>query len=108
MPTPRRHFCPRSRASADSPRLRLKSGKNWFCFAKRVYSKHVSIFREALILWRPHARGIAKIVFLSMFEAKLHKPNFDGMQAIPSISAVGLEHDQKCINWKRVTWRSRK
>ena len=54
-------------------KLCLKSGKNWFCFVIRLYSKHVSISPEALILQRCYLALLQKLHLLAIFGNKITK-----------------------------------
>jgi hypothetical protein len=54
-------------------KLCLKSGKNWFCFVTRLYSKHVSISPEALILQRCYLALLQKLHLLAIFGNKITK-----------------------------------
>ncbi len=64
-----------TRASQPRPIRRrcLKSGKNWFCFVKRLYSKHVSISLEALILQRCYLAVWQKLHLLAIVRNKITK-----------------------------------
>jgi hypothetical protein len=54
-------------------KLRLKSGKNWVRFVKRLYSKHVSISPKALILQRRHHAVLQKLLLLAIIRNKSTK-----------------------------------
>ena len=96
-------------------KLRLKSGKNWFCFVIRPYSKHVSISSVALILQRCHLAVLQKLHLLAIIRSKITKTpwliltgcisDFGGAASLPPSEA--REHMLMQISLESLVRRSR-